>query len=40
MPIAPDADFKAFVTPGQRVQVRILQIEASRQRLGLSMKIE
>jgi small subunit ribosomal protein S1 len=40
MPLPPDTEFKDFVTPGQSVQVRILQVEPTRQRLGLSMRID
>ncbi len=34
-----DKSLKDTLSPGQVVQVRILQVEASRQRLGLSMKM-
>lgn len=39
IPLPPDKKIKDILIPGQSVQVRILQVEASRQRLGLSMKI-
>jgi len=39
IPLPPDKKIKDILWPGQSVQVRILQVEASRQRLGLSMKI-
>ncbi len=37
IPLPEGAAVKDVIAPGQSVQVRILQIEASRQRLGLSM---
>jgi small subunit ribosomal protein S1 len=40
IPLPPNGEIKDILTPGQDVQVRILQVEVSRQRLGLSMKIE
>jgi small subunit ribosomal protein S1 len=39
IPLPPDAVIKDLLSPGQNVQVRILQVDASRQRLGLSMKL-
>lgn len=39
IPLPPNAEPKDVLTPGQVVQVRILQVEASRQRLGLSMRL-
>jgi len=39
IPLPPDKTIREFLAPGQSVQVRILQVESSRQRLGLSMKI-
>jgi small subunit ribosomal protein S1 len=39
IPLPPHATIKDILLPGQSVQVRILQVESSRQRLGLSMKI-
>ncbi len=39
IPLPPDATIKDVVTPGQTVQVRILQVEPTRQRLGLSMRL-
>lgn len=38
--LPPGVHLDKFLTPGQDVQVRILQVEAARQRLGLSMKID
>lgn len=40
IPLPPNHAVKDFLSPGQSVQVRILQVDASRQRLGLSMKLE
>jgi small subunit ribosomal protein S1 len=39
IPIPEGASLTDIVSPGQTVKVRILQVEASRQRLGLSMQI-
>jgi small subunit ribosomal protein S1 len=39
IPLPPDKTMKDVLVPGQCVQVRVLQVESSRQRLGLSMKI-
>jgi small subunit ribosomal protein S1 len=39
IPLPPNKTIKDILLPGQCVQVRVLQVEASRQRLGLSMKI-
>ncbi|MGA2503869.1 MAG: S1 RNA-binding domain-containing protein [Anaerolineales bacterium] len=39
IPLTPDKTMKDVLAPGQTVQVRVLQVESSRQRLGLSMKI-
>jgi small subunit ribosomal protein S1 len=39
IPLPPDKTMKDVLVPGQSVQVRVLQVESSRQRLGLSMKI-
>lgn len=39
IPLPPHAEPKDVLTPGQVVQVRILQVDASRQRLGLSMRL-
>jgi len=39
IPLPPNKTVKDVLLPGQIVQVRILQVESSRQRLGLSMKI-
>jgi small subunit ribosomal protein S1 len=40
IPLPEDAAPKDVLVPGQSVQVRILQVEVSRQRLGLSMRID
>lgn len=39
IPLPPNKTIKDVLLPGQIVQVRVLQVESSRQRLGLSMKI-
>ncbi len=39
IPLPPDATVKDVITPGQTVQVRVLQVEPTRQRLGLSMRL-
>lgn len=39
IPLPPGKTIKEVLSPGQIVQVRVLQVESSRQRLGLSMKI-
>jgi small subunit ribosomal protein S1 len=39
IPMPPDKTIKEMFFPGQMVQVRVLQVDPSRQRLGLSMKI-
>ncbi len=39
IPLPPHKTIKDILLPGQCVQVRVLQVESSRQRLGLSMKI-
>jgi small subunit ribosomal protein S1 len=40
IPLPPNRIMKDFLTPGQSVQVRVLQVDAPRQRLGLSMKLD
>ena len=40
IPLPPKHAIKDVLSPGQSVQVRILQVDASRQRLGLSMKLD
>ncbi len=40
IPLPSNKTMKDVIAPGQTVQVRILQVESSRQRLGLSMKID
>jgi len=39
IPLPSTKTIKEFLSPGQNVQVRVLQVESARQRLGLSMKI-
>jgi small subunit ribosomal protein S1 len=39
IPMPTNQAIKDVLSPGQSVQVRILQVDASRQRLGLSMKL-
>jgi small subunit ribosomal protein S1 len=39
IPVPPNKTIKDILLPGQSVQVRVLQVEPGRQRLGLSMKI-
>lgn len=39
IPLPPNHAIKDYLLPGQKVQVRILQVDASRQRLGLSLKL-
>ncbi len=38
IPLPPGTTLENFLVPGQAVQVRVIQVDASRQRLGLSMK--
>ena len=38
IPLSPRADVKDILAPGQNVTVRILQVDAARQRLGLSLR--
>jgi small subunit ribosomal protein S1 len=40
MPLAPGQAVKDFVDEGQPVSVRILHVDAGRQRMGLSMQID
>jgi len=40
IPLPPNRAIKDFLSPGQQVQVRVLQVDAPRQRLGLSMKLD
>ena len=40
IPLPPNQNIKDFLSLGQRVQVRVLQVDAPRQRLGLSMKLD
>lgn len=39
IPLPPGGSVREVLSPGQPVQVRILQVEPARQRLGLSMKL-
>ncbi|MEZ0397012.1 MAG: S1 RNA-binding domain-containing protein [Anaerolineales bacterium] len=39
IPLPPATQTKDFLIPGQVVQVRILQVDAARQRLGLSLRL-
>jgi len=38
IPVPPNRTIKDILSPGQSVQARILQVDSSHQRLGLSMK--
>lgn len=40
IPLAPNATIKNSIFPGQNIDVRIIQVDAPRQRIGLSMKID
>jgi len=40
IPLLPNKKIKDVLLPGQSVQVRVLQVQSERQRLGLSMKID
>jgi small subunit ribosomal protein S1 len=40
IPLPPNRSIKDVLSPGQNIQVRVLQVDASHQRLGLSMKLE
>jgi small subunit ribosomal protein S1 len=40
IPLPPKFGVKDVLSPGQNIRVRILQVDASRQRLGLSMKLD
>jgi small subunit ribosomal protein S1 len=40
IPLPPNRNIKDFLTLGQNVRVRVLQVDAPRQRLGLSMKLD
>lgn len=39
IPLPPNSALKDVLTPGQEVAVRVIQVDAPRQRLGLSMKV-
>lgn len=40
MPLAEGQSVKEFLSEGQSVRVRVLHVDAARQRLGLSMKVD
>ena len=40
IPLPPNRNIKDFLTPGQNVRVRVLQVDATHQRLGLSLKMD
>jgi small subunit ribosomal protein S1 len=40
IPLPPNGTIKGTLTPGQSLKVRIIQVDASRQRIGLSMKLD
>ncbi len=40
IPLPPNSTIKGTLAPGQNVHVRIIQVDAGRQRLGLSMRLE
>jgi small subunit ribosomal protein S1 len=40
IPLPANGTIKDILSLGQSVQVRIIQVDASRQRLGLSMKLD
>ena len=40
IPLPPNRNIKDFLTPGQNVRVRVLQVDATHQRLGLSLKLD
>ncbi len=40
IPLPPNGTIKDTLSPGQSLQVRIIQVDASRQRIGLSMKLD
>jgi len=40
IPLPPNGTIKGTLSPGQSLQVRIIQVDASRQRIGLSMKLD
>jgi len=40
IPLPPNRNVKDFLSPGQSVRVRVLQVDAPHQRLGLSMKLD
>jgi small subunit ribosomal protein S1 len=39
IPLPSDTTLQAFLSPGQKIEVRVLQVDSTRQRLGLSMKL-
>ena len=40
LPLEPGQPVKDFLSEGQPVQVRVLHVDASHQRMGLSLKID
>ena len=40
IPLPPNRNIEDVLTPGQNVRVRVLQVDAPHQRLGLSMKLD
>jgi small subunit ribosomal protein S1 len=38
IPVPSNVTLQTFLTPGQPVQVRVIQVDSARQRLGLSMR--
>jgi small subunit ribosomal protein S1 len=40
MPLEPGQPVKEYLTEGQQVQVRVLHVDPSHQRMGLSLKID
>ena len=40
IPLPPHRTVKDILSPGKNIQVRVLQVDASHQRLGLSMKLD
>jgi small subunit ribosomal protein S1 len=40
IPLPPNKLIKDSIAPGQRIRVRVLQVDPARQRLGLSMKLD
>jgi ribosomal protein S1 len=40
MPLAEGQTVKDYLSEGQPVQVRVLHVDATRQRMGLSMQVD